>query len=340
MRKLVKRVRLPILTLGACLLAASASWGAVTEVFLRAATVTKTMPDGRQVVLWGFAQDPNGSTQTGVVTVPGPALTLPPGPTQQDLLIHLRNTLAEPVSIIVPGLTSVQPLGDPQRNPDNRIRAFTHEVAPGATADYRWNNVPAGTYLYHSGSHPAKQVQMGLYGALAKPNTATQAYAGAPTHQGEVTLLFSAIDADLHDAVATGNYGLGQAVSSTLKYAPQYFMINGQCYTAGQPALPAVTLGAGGASRTVLLRLLNADIDYHVPVLNGAYLDVVAEDGKLYPFKRTQNQVWLPALKTMDAYWTADAAGTFPLFDRRLGLQSGPNLPGGMLTYLTVAAAP
>ncbi|MBN1270215.1 MAG: multicopper oxidase domain-containing protein [Kiritimatiellae bacterium] len=324
-----------LMAVGLCLLAAGTSWGTVTELFFRAAAVTNTMPDGRQVVMWAFAQDSGPGVTDGVPTVPGPVISLGSGK-KQSLLVHLKNTLPVTVSIVIPGLPAA--LGDPQRNADGRARSFTREVPPGGTADYRWESVASGTYLYHSGSHPAVQVQMGLYGALTKLESGSpqstgskRAYQGVPVHNGEVILLFSAIDPDLHDAVATGTYGPGQAMSSTLRYAPQYFMINGQCYTDGQPFIPA-----GDAGANVLLRLLNADIDYHVPVLNGYHLSFIAEDGKKYPDARTQYAPMLPPLKTMDAFWRPDAAGIFPLYDRRLGLVNGTQTPGGMLTRLGV----
>lgn len=326
------------LALGVCLLTAGASRADLTELYFRAGAVTNTMPDGRQVVLWGFAQDSSGEVQDGVIAVPGPAVNLPAG--SQDLLIHLTNTLPQPVSIVIPGLPAA--LGNPQRNLDGRARAFTHEAPSGGSADFAWNDIQPGTYVYHSGSHPAVQVQMGLYGALTKLFASRKAYDGMPDHDGDVTVFFSAIDPALHDAVATGNYGPSQAVSSTIGYVPEYFLINGRPYTRGHETnavshLLAATVPANGASRTVLMRFLNADIDYHVPMLNGQHMDFVAEDGKVYPATRKLTAAILPPLKTMDAYFTAATPGTIPLYDRRLSLSTTTNSPGGMLTYLAVA---
>ncbi len=74
---------------------------------------------------------------------------------------------------------------------------------------------------------------MGLYGALTKMQANNRAYQGVDTHNSEATLLFSEVDPVLHDAVATGNYGPGLAVSSTTGYRARYFLINGQSYTNG-----------------------------------------------------------------------------------------------------------
>ena len=61
------------------------------EFFLRAAAITNTMPDGTNVVQWGFARDTSFGAHDGVVTVPGPLLVVPPGDT--TLTIHLENDL-------------------------------------------------------------------------------------------------------------------------------------------------------------------------------------------------------------------------------------------------------
>jgi len=321
---------LRFLAVSICLVATGTSWGALTELYFRAAVTTNTMADGRLAVMWGFAQDSSAAVQDGAATVPGPAIALGPG--SQDLVIHLTNTLPEPVSLVIPSQQAV--MGNPVRNPDGRVRSFTHEVPPGGVADYAWSNLQAGTFLYHSGSHPAIQVQMGLYGSLAKLSGAGMAYASV-SFDSEVALLFSAIDPDLHDAVASGNYGPGMLVSSTLVYHPQYFLINGVSYTNG-----LAPVHAGQPNGRILLRILNADIDYHVPTLDGAYVKQVAEDGNQIPYSCEAYSIPLPPLKTIDAVLRVCETNTFALYDRRLGLMNSTNGSGGMLVFLDVSGAP
>ena len=50
------------------------------------------------------------------------------------------------------------------------MRSFDAETAAGGSGSYTWTGVKEGTYLYHSGTHPQVQVQMGLYGALTVGN--------------------------------------------------------------------------------------------------------------------------------------------------------------------------
>jgi FtsP/CotA-like multicopper oxidase with cupredoxin domain len=302
----------------------------------------KTMPDGASVTMWGYALDGTSCTAPPCLpSVPGPALVVPPG--EGSLSINLRNALtgpgAEPVSIVIPGqLTTMSPVKFTDSSGRQRVRSFTAEAAPGGSQSYTWNNLKPGTFLYHSGTHPQVQVQMGLYGAMTHDAAAGLAYAGVPYHNEAPPLVFSEVDPVLHAAVANGRYG--QAVpnplppglttadypSSTIDYAPKYFLINGQDLSD-----PSLALAAGSAGQTTLLRLLNAGLQSRSPMLQGHYMRLVAEDGNPYPYAREQYSAFLPALKTVDAVITPAEAATYPIYDRRLAY--------GMLAHLTVAEA-
>jgi hypothetical protein len=221
-------------------LVAAAAPACAVEYGLRAEAVNVTMPGGVSVPMWGYAL--TDSTYTpGSATVPGPALTVPPGDT--TLTVHLKNNLPEATSLVIPGqVATMTPVWDngmsgPRPSVSARVRSFTHEaLVGGGTADYTWNSMRPGTYLYHSGTHPQVQVQMGLYGAVRGNAAANQAYAGVPFNN-ELTLLFSEIDPALHAAVADGSYGSANGPTSTFDYQPKYFLINGQPYAAGTAPL-------------------------------------------------------------------------------------------------------
>src|SRR5512143_3665018 len=217
-------------TLLALALALVAGPAVAASFNLVAMPFTKTMPDGSPVAMWGYALD--GATP--VPSVPGPPLVVPPGDT--TLTVNLRNALsgpgAEPVSIVIPGqLATMTPVKFTDGAGRQRVRSFAPEAAVGGTQSYTWNNLKPGTYLYHSGTHPQVQVQMGLYGKLTHDAVSGEAYAGVP-YATEVALLFSEVDPALHAAVAAGQYGPGQPMSSTIDYAPKYFLINGEAHPA------------------------------------------------------------------------------------------------------------
>jgi hypothetical protein len=314
------------------------------EYFLRTGTLNMTMPDQVSVAMWGFAQCTDASfTTCDPVSVPGPAMVVPPGDAS-GLTVHLRNTLTEPVSLIINGqITAMTPVWNdgttgPRTNASQRVRSFTKEASPlGGTTDYSWTNLKPGTYLYQSGTHPQVQVQMGLYGAISSDVGANQVYPGVLYDQS-VTMLFSEIDPALHAAVAGGTYGTVNGPTSTLNYEPKYFLINGKAFTPGTPALAEQFAG-----QRVLLRLLNAGLKSRVPTISNGYLSVIAEDGNPYPWgsnPRQQYSVFLPAAKTVDAVFVGQTpAGVdtkYVVYDRRLGLNNDVLPDGGMMANLGV----
>ena len=323
----MKNLKLILMTV--VVLAAASTPGFAVEYFLRAERITKTVPDsnGVAIPMWGFASDSSFGAGDGQVTVPGPLLTVPVG--DSTLTIHLDNNLSVPTSVVINGQSTVM---TPVRNPDGRIRSFTHETDPNnpTAVDYSWTNLRPGTYIYQSGTHPAVQVQMGLYGGVIKDYAAGQVYQNIP-YTDNVPLFFSEIDPALHNAVDSNNYGPGKAMTSTIDYEPKYFLINGQAFVPGQATLSAGTSGGG-----TLLRLFNMGLKTRCPLLQGAYMTLIAEDGQPYRYPKEQYVVSLPAGQTIDAMVAFPSAGTYPIYDRRLGLTNAQTTQGGMLTYLEV----
>ena len=324
------------------LLVAASREASAAEYFIQVRPLSRTMPDGQAVAMWGYAldEDHDFSTLDSPITAPGPQLTVPEGDT--TLTVHLYNGLAVPTSLVIPGQVALMTptwvegsavyVGQrPAGNVTARVRSFTHETAPGAVGVYSWTGLKPGTWLYQSGTHPAVQVQMGLYGALVKASAAGEAYPGIP-YARAVTLLFSEVDPVLHEAVASGTYGPGGAITSTIGYRPRYFLINGEPYSAAMGPLPV-----GRVGERILLRFLSAGQQTRVPVLLGAYLSLVAEGGSPLRYPSRQYSVPLPAGGTVDALLIPDTPGVLPLYDRRLGLTNGAATGGGMLRLLQVS---
>jgi hypothetical protein len=175
---------------------------------------------------------------------------------------------------------------------------------------------------------------MGLYGAVTADAQAGQAYAGN-AYAAEVMLLYSEIDPALHEAVAGAAPVYGTAAyPSTLHYKPAWFLVNGQPHTPGRLAEPA-----GAVGQRVLIRFLNAGLKHHAPLIVNARLNVIAEDGNLYPYGRDQYSVLLPPGKTIDALWTPSAGGVFTILDRTHHLTNDGAFGGGMLSRLAVGGS-
>ncbi len=333
------------LAIAAALLPASQAHA--VEYWLKAVATSASMPnpDGGTasvvVPMWGYMRCTGfGAADTcDPASVPGPALTVPAGDT--SLTVHLENNLPVPTSLVVNGLhKAMSPAFTTDAEKRRRVRSFDTEIAAGARDDYTWTNVKPGTYLYQSGTQPQVQVQMGLYGAVsanaveanASNGTRAEAYAGV-AYDNQATLLYSEIDPALHLAVDNGTYGTTGGPTSTFNYQPKYFLINGQPYPGNALIAPA------GAPGTTLLRLLNAGLTTHVPMVQGIHWNVVAEDGKPYAFAARQYTALLPAAKTMDVVLTAapDIGGgtRYPVLDRRLNLSNSGQAYGGMLAFLS-----
>ncbi len=340
-----KRIQ-PRLVLGlmVVLWAGGAAMAAETVYCLRADVTTVTMPDSTVITMWGFAKDSAFGVEDGAVTVPGPALAVPPG---DSLKIILKNNLTPertglplgcPVCIVIPGqpvsMTPVRFGPAPYPEYEGRVRSMTYETPPGNTdpVEYTWPNMKPGTFLYHSGTHIQCHVQMGLYGAVTQDAAPSEAYPSV-RYDREAVLLYSEIDPVFHEAVATGNYGPGKPMTSTIDYSPRYFLINGKPFTSPEEAFPTVA-----ANQRLLLRFLNAGLTTHVPWFQNHFASLVAEDGNPHPFPQEQYALLLPAGKTLDAVLTPATMGRSAIADRMLSLTNAAVSPGGMLTYIDTTA--
>lgn len=322
--------------------------GAV-EYSLTAKVGSITLPDGETVPVWGFALG------NGPVTVPGAKLVVPPG---EGLTIHLTNLLAVPISLVIPGQklpdnntgpvwtdwpneTTTWTGSRPAGNYTARVRSFVHEVAPGQTGTYIWGSFKEGAFLYQSGTNPAQQVQMGLYGAVVKNFDQGQAYGDAATgFDKEVVLVYSALDPAMNQAISAGRFGPGKAVPNTRDYQAKYFLINGKAWPdPTQERINGCTEILSGEN--VLLRFLNAGYQTFVPVFLGPYVTLRAEDGNLYPFPKEQYSLELAAGRSVDAWFTPSVDGSITFYDGRVHLtNAGAPTPGGLIAKLQVGALP
>ena len=324
-KTILMHAMLPVLAIICAILVASPS---VAQVFELAAVETQWLPPGGtagdEIRMWGFVEDTLDSCPApGSPWTPGPVLR----PTDGSLTINLRNCLSVPVSIMIPGQVAT---GTPTP-PTGRVQSFTTETDPfpATPGSYSWTGLNAGTFIYHSGTNPGRQVPMGLYGTIIVDNAPGEAYPGV-VYNNEVLLLYSEIDPVLNEAPITGP---DAEVARPRTYSPKYFLINGQPFDA-----PASPVPAGFPGARTLIRFANIGLKSYMPlILNGPYMKVIAEDGHLYPYAKEQYMVNLAPGKTMDALWDPAAQGNFPIFDRSHHLVSGASSEGGMLALLQVS---
>ncbi len=266
---------------------------------LWAKTGTLTLPGGGTVTVWGYADTAGGPAQ-----VPGPSLIVNQGETV-DVILH--NTLGEVSSLALHG---------------QGLRMDMVGAAPAGDKTYTFVAAGAGTFLYEAGLTPggAKQVAMGLYGALI-----VQPVPAATAYDDEVVLILSEIDPALN-----ANPG----AFDMLNYAPKYWLINGQ----GHPDTGTVPVAAG---QRVLVRYLNAGLLDHSPALLGLDQMVTAKDGFARPQFRAVAET-VAAGQTLDTLITVPATvgALIPLSDGNRHVDNNGASFGGMLTFFEVVAAP
>jgi FtsP/CotA-like multicopper oxidase with cupredoxin domain len=324
---IVKQLKIIVLIFAS--LALTATSVLATLVTLSAVEGEWTPPGTGQtpIPMWGFITDTGSCPASPVTWEEGPTIEVPFG--EPSLTINVRNCLSEPVSVFIPGQ---QKALAPERLPADIRRVYSFDTtAPadnGATLTaYTWSNPKSGTYLYHSGTHIQVQVQMGLYGALVVQSTPPVS-CGEPAAIANKVLLYSEIDPGLHTAIDTGTYGTW-SYPSTFDYQPKYFLINGLSF----PDTENITILT---DQTTRLRFLNAGLKTHIPTIQGTFMNLEAEDGNPYPYKKLQYSIELTAAKTMDALISYGAAGRYALYDRSLSLTNAGVTGGGMLMYIDV----
>ncbi|HKK05402.1 MAG TPA: multicopper oxidase domain-containing protein [Gammaproteobacteria bacterium] len=236
-------------------------------------------PDGGSTLIWGFA-DQNGGTP---MQYPGPTLIVKQGDT---VTVNLTNNLSVPVSIVFPGQAGVTASG-------GAAGLLTNEAAPaGGTVQYSFTATNAGTYMYHSGTNPQLQMDMGLVGALiVRPtgydaSTNKIAYGHPDTKYDHEYLFFlTEMDVAMHDAI---DQGRPQDVDNT-SYHPTLWFINGRngpdtMSPAGQPWLPHQPYSALARihpGEKLLLRVIGGGRDTHPFHTHGNDFEQIGRDGRM-----------------------------------------------------------
>jgi FtsP/CotA-like multicopper oxidase with cupredoxin domain len=238
-------------------------------------------PDGNSVFMWSYANA--DAPDSGHFQSPGPVLCVTQGET---VVVNLTNNLPEPASIVFPGQ-------DAPVNATGGVAGLltTEAAASAGTVTYTFHAGSPGTYLYESGSDVAKQIEMGLYGALVVRPSAGAALAYGTTTpfdpKREYLLLLSEIDPDLHHAVETGgtydvNARRDRYFAVNGREFPDTIQDNGSGFLPNQPygALVRVQPTVPG-SAPALVRMINVGALNHPFHPHGNHTTLIAQDGRL-----------------------------------------------------------
>lgn len=235
--------------------------------------------DGNSIYSWGYA---NGD---GPMQYPGVTMIVEQG---AFVTVNLTNQLPVPVSIVLPGQHDVSAVG-------GLPGLLANEAGPGETVSYRFVASNPGTYLYHSGTRPELQVEMGLVGALiVRPagfNGASPAAYGHPdtAYDKEVLFLLTEMDSRIHDTVELQGVAALDNTDFLSRYFPNYWFINGRnapdtmapAFVGWLPNQPYNSMPVMKPGERLLMRVISGGRDLHPFHHHGNHARVIAKDGRL-----------------------------------------------------------
>jgi FtsP/CotA-like multicopper oxidase with cupredoxin domain len=237
-------------------------------------------PDGNSVFMWSYANA--DAPDNGRFQNPGPVLCVTQG---QTVTVHLHNTLPEATSIIFPGQEGVTATG-------GSAGLLAREATSTSDVTYSFTASAPGTYLYESGSDVAKQVEMGLYGALIiRPSAGADLAYGAASQfdsSREYLLLLADMDPFLHHAVETGttydfNSRNNKYFTINARSFPDTIQDNGSGLLPNQPYGALVRIrptNSTASTLPALIRMVNAGVDNHPFHPHGNHTRQIAQDGR------------------------------------------------------------
>jgi FtsP/CotA-like multicopper oxidase with cupredoxin domain len=238
-------------------------------------------------------------------------------------------------------------------------------VPSGRSYTYFYKPHDPGTYMYHCHFEDVEHVSMGMTGIVfVRPIMgANYAYNDASTRfDHEYPMFLSELwTLERWEAAHIQEHDWSD-------YDPDYWLINGRSYpdtlapdgdplvTPARPELqyqPMSSLVTCSPGQRVLLRFVNLGFQQHAMRADGITFDVVGKDAKFlgptaavanpptpaYPERRYQTDTILVGPgESIDAIFTAPAAGTYRLYNRKLAyLNNGGTPNGGMMTEIRVA---
>jgi len=258
-----------------------------------------TAGDGSSLLAWGYAvDDPYPGHFKGVMQYPGPTLIVNQGDT---ITINLRNTLPMPVSMVFPGKSGVSAAGGTTGLLTQEAIADDPDTPldESKSVTYTFTATHPGTYLYHSGTRPDLQVEMGLVGAIiVRPTGFSEANPTAYGHPGsaydhEYLFLLTEMDFQVHEQVAT-NIAAGLPAETgvdTANFSSEYWFINGRAAPdtmmeagTGTPWLPTQPYNAMPRmfpGERLLMRVIGGGRDLHPLHHHGNNSWTIARDGRL-----------------------------------------------------------
>ncbi len=247
--------------------------------------------DGGSVLLWGYADDDNQAGFGTRAQYPAPTMIVNQGDT---VTVNLTNGLTVKGSDTAPNVSIVFPGQEVALSCVGTCTNGTLTMEAGTDGDvvtYTFTADHAGTYMYHSGTNPGLQVEMGLTGALiVRPATSGQAYAHVDTAFDFEELFFlSEMDPRIHEEVEFEGLERPELQALLDNYFSNYWFINGRTapdnfsgsYVNWLPTQPYQSVPRMHPGDKVLMRIVGAGRDMHPFHHHGEHASIIAVDGRM-----------------------------------------------------------
>ncbi len=239
-------------------------------------------PDGGAIHFWGYQDD------AGTEGLPGGTLPQYPGPTlildQGDAVtISFKSELpfGRCSSMVFPGHAVTAAGGS-----DGLLTKESCGAADIVT--YSFTASEPGTYMYHSGTEPGLQIEMGLVGAIIVRPSMGEAYAYNHVDTAfdhEVLFLLTSMDPEVHALAEQNRFG---EIDLTARKAV-YWFINGRAapddladaYVGWLPHQPYNCTPRITPGQKILVRIIGGDQDQHPLHLHGNHYWEIARYGRL-----------------------------------------------------------
>jgi FtsP/CotA-like multicopper oxidase with cupredoxin domain len=249
--------------------------------------------EGNSLLLWGYARSSTGRAQ-----YPGPTLIV----NQNDVVtVTLTNSMpstgtssGHKASIVFPGQNGVVAtcMGNLALCTDGLL---TKEVARLGVVQYTFTASRPGTYVYHSGTRPELQIEMGLVGVIIvrptgyNPSSPTAYGDGRSAYDREGLFLLTEMDARIHDTVQFQGVAALASTDYLSDYFSGYWFINGRnapdsmavASSLLYPTQPYNAVPRMHPGEKFLMRVANLGRQMHPFHHHGNHARILAKDGRL-----------------------------------------------------------
>ncbi|MBE3559738.1 MAG: multicopper oxidase domain-containing protein [Ktedonobacteraceae bacterium] len=290
------------------------------------------MPDGTQIYMYGFTDDPKGRAK-----IPGPKLEMDEGDSVTITLVDDKdptktryNEEGDGHTIHLHGLDLESKYdGDPMTQPGGPVKQ-------GQSYVYRFVARYAGTYWYHCHVEAPEHIQMGMYGPLIihPRGESTKAYHNTPPYDKEYTFVLSDIDSKAHQGVYNALNKNGEEVKWT-DYHPNYFLINGKAWPDTMMD-PNTSINAT-VGQKVLVRLINTGDVVHMIHTHGYHFLVLGTDGRKLDMPYYKDTLAVGPAERYEILLDLNLVGRYMFHDHVEGaITNDGGFPGGMITMINV----